>query len=424
MNPPSSVYATVAPWPGQDDGDEGRKRRGFAIAALVKIKRSEIGFIVPSQSGRGKYTVIVEGAGFCSCPDYEARRRDCKHIYAVRYMLQREDGGAGDPSDSLDVSTLRVSRKTYPQDWPAYNKAKTCEIPTFHRMLHNLCSGIPQPPQGRGRPRMPLSDMAFSVTSKVYRGFSSRRFDGDMADALDKRWIHRKPHFNTVCKYMASPALTLVLHDLIAISALPLVGVESHFSIDSTGFSTSRTVHWHKKKHEKASDFKEWVKVHFVCGTNTKVVAAVTVSDWKTHDNNFFKPLLRETADRFNMTHISADKAYLDRNNMELATSLGAMPLIPFKTNTVVPPDDGSAWTRMYHFYSLHRQEFLDLYHQRSNVETGVGMVKNNHREVLLSKSDVGQENEVLCKFLCQNLCVLIKAMYVLGIDEPLFDAI
>jgi len=32
------------------------------------------------------------------------------------------------------------------------------------------------------------------------------------------------------------------------------------------------------------------------------------------------------------------------------------------------------------------------------------------------SKSDQGQVNEVLCKVLCHNICVLIRAMHELGI--------
>ena len=36
-------------------------------------------------------------------------------------------------------------------------------------------------------------------------------------------------------------------------------------------------------------------------------------------------------------------------------------------------------------------------------------------------KSDIGQLNEVLCKVLCHNLCVLIQAIHELGI-EPTFE--
>lgn len=37
-----------------------------------------------------------------------------------------------------------------------------------------------------------------------------------------------------------------------------------------------------------------------------------------------------------------------------------------------------------------------------------------------MSKKEVAQVNEVLCKVLCDNICVVIQSMYELGI-EPVF---
>jgi hypothetical protein len=51
--------------------------------------------------------------------------------------------------------------------------------------------------------------------------------------------------------------------------------VESDFAVDSSGFSTSRFVRWYSKKHGKVKDNREWVKVHLMCGVNTKVVTSV-----------------------------------------------------------------------------------------------------------------------------------------------------
>lgn len=423
--PSDGIYSTIAPWPGQDDGDRGRKQRGLAIAAKVPIKRVSRGYLVPSQSSKANYLVSVDGDGnFCSCRDFESRQLDCKHIYAVLFKLAREAAGEDAAPDIEAVQDTKPERPV--RDWSAYNAAKKAQTPTFHRMLAHLCSGIPRPEKrGRGKPPMHLSDMAFAVVDKVYRKISSRVFDGDLADSLEEGWIERKPAFNTVSTYMSSPALTPVLHDLISTTSLPLVGAESHFAIDSTGFSPSQTVNWRRKNHEGVADNKGWVKGHFVCGVKTKIVTAVEVSDWRSHDNNYFKPLLRETAENHEVQYISADKAYLDRQNFSVAwDELGAIALIPFKTSTVPPPDDGSVWTSMWRFFTHEREQFLELYHQRSNVETGVYMVKNNHQETILSKSPVGQENEVLCKFICHNLCVLVKAMHTMGIPEPFADGL
>jgi hypothetical protein len=74
----------------------------------------------------------------------------------------------------------------------------------------------------------------------------------------------------------------------------------------------------------------------------------------------------------------------------------------------------------MFHYYQFRRDEFLPHYHQRSNAESTFSMVKAKFRDHVRSKTDVAMKNEVLCKFLCHNICVLIQSQCELGI-EPVF---
>jgi transposase len=62
----------------------------------------------------------------------------------------------------------------------------------------------------------------------------------------------------------------------------------------------------------------------------------------------------------------------------------------------------------------------MQHYHRRSNVETTFSMIKAKFGERLRSKTRTAQENEVLCKILCHNVCCLIQSIYELGI-EPTF---
>lgn len=68
----------------------------------------------------------------------------------------------------------------------------------------------------------------------------------------------------------------------------------------------------------------------------------------------------------------------------------------------------------------FNREEFATHYHKRSNAETAFSMIKRNFVAAVKSKSDTGQVNEVLCKVLCHNVCVLVQAIHELGI-EPVF---
>src|SRR5579862_700757 len=68
-----------------------RQEKGLEIAATAKLQRKGRAWLVPSQSGKGRYTVIPDDAEpFCSCPDHEEGGHKCKHLFAVEYVIQRE----------------------------------------------------------------------------------------------------------------------------------------------------------------------------------------------------------------------------------------------------------------------------------------------------------------------------------------------
>jgi transposase len=305
------------------------------------------------------------------------------------------------------------------QNWTAYNRASVEEKRRFVALLAELCRTIPQPEQGMGRPRLPLSDMLFSTVYKVYVGFSSRRFTTDLRDAFVEGYIDTTPHFNSVSNYLAKPELTDILKSLITTSSLPLKAVETDFAVDSSGFATSRYVRWFNKKYGRETDNRMWVKVHLMCGVNTRIVSAVEVSGWAANDTTYFVPLVEATAEHFEVREVSADKAYLSRKNLNAVESIGAMPFIPFKSNTLEPTEAG-AWARMYHLFMYRREEYMAHYHKRSNIETAYSMIKGKFGSALRSKSDRGQINEALCKVLAHNICVLVQAIHELGI-EPVF---
>jgi transposase len=80
-------------------------------------------------------------------------------------------------------------------------------------------------------------------------------------------------------------------------------------------------------------------------------------------------------------------------------------------------------WNRMYHLYNAFRDKFMAHYHKRSNVETTFSMVKAKFGSSVRSKLPAAQTNEVLCKFLCHNLCCLIQSSYELGTDATFWEA-
>ena len=244
-------------------------------------------------------------------------------------------------------------RRTYPQNWPAYNAVQTSEKDTFMALLGDLCAGIAQPEYICGRPGLPVADMVYTGTMKVYSGFSTCRFD---------RWYDAK---------------------------------------------------WGKEKSQR-----HWLKAHIIVGTQTNIVTAVKITPSHVHDSPILPLLVDRTAQRFTMAEVSADKAYLSDANLRLIEGHGAYPYIPFKSNTT---GQGSPmWKRLYAYFTLNEASFAAHYHRRSNVETAFSMVKGKFGDSVRAKSETGQVNEILLKFLCHNICVLIHAMHELGVTPSL----
>ncbi|HEY5335052.1 MAG TPA: transposase, partial [Mycobacteriales bacterium] len=323
------------------------------------------------------------------------------------------------------TETVRV---TYAQDWAAYNAAQCEEKERFLPMLRDLCSLIPNPPQEKGRPRMPMSDMAFAAVNRVYEGRSARRFDTDVRDAKANGLTESDPHFNTVLRYLRSPEMTPILRQLVEVSALPLKAVETDFAVDSTGFATCRFERWYDHKWGKERSRHAWVKLHAMTGVRTNIVTSVELTGGHGGDSTQFPALLETTAENFDLRDVTADKAYSSKRNCQLVEDAGGTPYIPYRGHipafTAVQPSlPGTMhiFYKMQHLFAYQRDTFLSHYHKRSNVETVFSMIKRKFGDSVRSKSEVGQMNEVLCKVIAHNLCVLIACIHELGLPVPEF---
>jgi len=305
---------------------------------------------------------------------------------------------------------------TYKQDWPAYNAAQTNEKALFQSLLFDLCQQVEEPCYRFGRPRLPMREMLFAVVFKVYSTVSCRRFMCDLADAQTKGYLSGVPHFNSIFNYLELPEMTPILRDLIEQTSLALKSVETTFAVDSSGFTTCQYVRWYDAKYGQEMERHDWLKVHLMCGVTTNIVTRVEVTGAYGSDSVQFAPLLEMTARGFQIEHVVADKAYSSRANLGAVAQLGGMPYIPFRLNARARSREATLWDQLYHFYHLHRETFLQHYHQRSLVESTFSMMKAKFGDALRSKTDTALVNELLCKVLCHNICVLIQSMYELGV--------
>ncbi len=400
--------------------DKARQDRGLVIAATKRIEPNRLGWKVPSQSGNGSYFVnLNNGEPFCTCPDFEARHLPCKHMHAVEFVIQRET-----KPDGTETYTQSI-KMTCTQEWNPYDNAQMHEQEHFVALLRELCNVIEQPEYKFGRPKLPLADVVFGIVFRSYTAMSGRRFMSVMNNTDIKRIIEKSPSFASNARYLENPELTPLLKSLIEQSASPLKAVETDFAVDSSGFSTKTHSRWYDYKYGERTR-QRWIKTHVMCGVKTHIVTSVEATANWSGDANHLVPLMNKTAETFTIKEVSADKAYSSRHNLHAIENIGADAYIPFKDNakalgSATTGYDG-LWHKMWLFYNYNREVFLQHYHKRSNVESTFSMIKAKFGSFVRAKTPVAQVNEVLCKILCHNICVLIQSIYELGL-EPNFWA-
>jgi transposase len=399
---------------------EMRELEALELAARARIVANDDGtWTVPSRSKPGSsYRVVTwPGAESCQCEDYQLRREPCLHVIAARLVEEREGKRPAPPMDTADVP----KRKTYRQDWPAFNLAQTTEKDRFQELLADLCASVQEPPRHKkGGRRTWVRDAIFPTAYKVYSTFSGRRLACDLRDAHRKGYLVRPVSSGMIPYLMESESMTPHLYQFIERSALPLRHVESIFAPDSTGFSTSRFVRWYDEKYGQERSGREWVKCHAMVGTTTNIVTTAIVDGPTANDCPMFGPMLERTlAGGFDVQKVVADKGCLSHDNLDLAAKHGAVPFIPFKVNST-PGEPGSVWDRMFGLFQFRRPEFLKHYHARSKVESTFAMVKAKFQDAVRSRTDTAMKNEVLLKLLCHNVVVVHQDIVELGI-EPEF---
>jgi transposase len=368
-------------------------------------------YLIRSQTGTGWYKVQWNGKEWvCNCPDFTKNGHisPCKHLIALK--IKYESG-----LYKIEEETPKIESKTYSQNWSEYNMAQMQEFEIFDQFLYQLVSTVEEPekPIRRGRPELKLQDQIFCSIMKVYSQLSSRRAKHLYQDALERQQIEHAPHFNVASTTFNKKEITSILYELVRLSAQSLASVETDLAMDSSGFRCSTFGKYCEEKHGTKRK-RNWLKVHICTGVNTNIVADVVITDEHSADSPQLKKMMKNLSKYFSINEVSADMAYSSKKNLQLIDSFGGKPFIPFKKNAT-GKRGGALWRKTFHYFQLNKDEFLEHYHKRSNVESTFGAIKKKFGESVKSKNRIAQENELLCKIISYNITVLIHEMVQLN---------
>lgn len=318
------------------------------------------------------------------------------------------------------IKLEKPERKTYSQNWHAYNKYQTEEKLLFYKILNDSVESlhIDEKFGSVGRPFNLMSDMLKCCVIKIFCGFSSRRTISELKLVQKLGYIKQVPHYNSIINYFDSEEMQVHLSNLYRTLALPLKGIESKFAIDASGFSTSIKENWLSVRLDNKPIQRTWRKLHIVTGVQTNVVSAAKITKAYSHDILEFQNLIGSTAKDFNVSEVSADAGYLSRSNVDFVGKLGAVPYIMPKSNIkkTTKPLGSSSWKNMIKMWSKNKEEFKKHYHLRSNAESTFSMLKRKFSDHLRSKKEQAQTNEILCKVVCHNISVLVSGIFELDL--------
>ena len=306
--------------------------------------------------------------------------------------------------------------------WHNYNESQTKEKALFVNILNDLCELVEEQPHNEvGRKPAKTKDVIFALIMKEYLNTSSRRVQSDLKLFIEAGFIDSAIPFNTLLDHMERKELRDILRELIEISSLPLKQIELDFAIDSTGFATSRYETYFSFKYKKQSRWRDFRKCHAVCGVKTNIITSVDITEGYANDQTKFIPLAEDTSRNFKIREFSADKGYLSAKNYNLIQQLGGQAFIPFKKNATGKARTCGVRKDVYRnaflFFKKHKEEFLNKYHKRSNIESCFSVIKRKFGNNVKCKKETSQDNEILAKVLAHNICILIQELFLNNIN-------
>jgi len=412
--------------------DDVRSQRGLALARSGKASiKVLVGtkYLVPSATSNGSQYVVDTNPKEerCSCLDWSKlgghdRPHRCKHIWAVFHVLKLADGN----ELIMPESDEPKPKPKIKRNWKAVNRCRTLiphYAPHYCEMLVDGLGPIGRMPGDNGAPGVRLRDVLLTALIRAFLNLSA-------AEAVVQVEIYRKaglirmtkvPSYNTLLRVFAKPEHMALLHRLLAGSALPLIGLESTFAIDGTGFGTSVYDHHFVQKHGEEEQKRKptkhgWAGAQIVFGVTTLAAVAAQPTAQHAAECPFMPELVRRVrATGGRVKEWLGDAAYNAWYNVVAVEEIGATPFFDWKEG--VTGKTRPAIKRMHDRFMDDQDLYWDRYRYRTLAESGMHAVKERFGYSLRSRVPDAQFAEIMLRLICHNVAQLILAVQEFDID-------
>lgn len=398
-----------------------------------------------------------------TCPEYRKSRPrvECAHHWAVLYTIEpptleefqttapparaslstTSTPGIASESD-LKAAFSEIIRGGYTRHAKAYDESlrdEFMEIVLFgQRLFREIGQGIQwREPKGRGRRQLPLANILLSNFMRAYNDWSYRRTEGFMRLIAHER-VHLigpdYPDFNLASRFNRSHLATPLLHDILALTAEPFREYGSlRLAADGTGMSSSHFSDYRCEKRDGLPEARQarWFRAHVICDVDSLHAVCVRVTPPSGSEKLMFLEMLADLTARGyddSIEAILADGGYSGTQIRDEIAQLGARPVVPWHSNAknAISKKYGPRVRKptiireMFHLFSAEPERFKDEYRMRVKVEGLFSAVKGRFGGYVRSLDEAAPENEILWKFICHNIHVLLMAARVYGMDHEI----
>ena len=312
------------------------------------------------------------------------------------------------------------------RNWAAYETAQKNEIDDMLSLMRLFVNRAAQEtglantnrsPQKQGRPALNHTDLTKRLLLQQYLSLSNRKACGEITTYREQLEIQTSCSYKSIERGYEKPDVILLLVKVFRYTQEPISKLESIFTTDGTGLSTSMKQNWEsdKQSKDKAKKMKGYEKVILTGGCRYLLVSGFEVTENpSSNESPYLSMCLDQTAHYYeSIDSALGDAAYLSRSNCQHIGILGGEPRLMLKRGISLKQKGVKEWTDMLLKFLNDPQKWLEEYHQRSKSETINSVLKRDFPKPLMRKIKIRRLFEVLIRLCLYNLKRLCYLQYL-----------